>query len=422
MANRVKERSFIGNIPVILAQKMMWESLRQFFWARWAKFDVPGTRITVSEKNQPRAISSPIVMHQELGKRQGDFLQVPMLRNLKGLPTIGKHQLSGHEEEQFINHARVAIDIVRHAVGPQDGIMMTQTTKDYDLINAARPQLSRHYAEVSELLGVSYALYYGYSYNVLSSTRFVGNSQHIAAYSHPNVFVAGQGRISGYPTGHAGDTYEVAIGTAISAMKDVDVFSCAFLRGLKADPAINMIKPLIMSDGNPMWLIAASPFQIASLEEDEEFKTVMAAAMAQSYAKDNPILTGSQYIYGSFAIFPAARAVFPVSVVSTVPVWGPSTIADMTSFNDYSAYDTFGAILLGENAIMKATGMPLEFRKREDDTDYGEIVGVAYRTVEGYSRADFWSEDDYLTSATRGANLINTGSAVLVTKAFKPGI
>ena len=66
--------------------------------------------------------------------------------------------------------------------------------------------------------------------------------------------------------------------------------------------------------------------------------------------------------------------------------------------------------------MFKATGQPMEFKKRVDD--YDEIMGIAYRTVEGYSRADYWNEDD----GTRGQYLKNDGSALLITYAEAPSL
>ena len=87
--------------------------------------------------------------------------------------------MAGHEERRKINFAKVAIDILRLAEMPQEGIMETQVTKDYKIIETVRPALTNHYAKVSEYLGVSYAFYYGFSWNVLQSSRFSGNSQNI---------------------------------------------------------------------------------------------------------------------------------------------------------------------------------------------------------------------------------------------------
>lgn len=413
----VHDRSFSGNVAVYLAAQMKYEVLKHHFWGKFAKFNTPGredSKVAVIRKNDPKPIASPIVMQHELNKRQGDRMYIPMLRNLINLPTVGMDQLKGHEELQKVNHAVVPIDILRHAVLPQEGIMSTQTTKDYKLLEHAKPQLLRHYAEVEEFLGCSYAFYYGFSYNILQSSRFSGNSENISAYSHPHVYIAGAGKV-GYSGGYPGSAaYEDAIGTAVSAMTDTNVFDTAFLNGLKADEQINKIDPIIMKDGNQLRFIVAHPYQIATLEADTNFKEVASRAYVQQLAKDNPLLIGAMHIYGGFAIFSSDTAVWQVSVSSGDPVYGPSTISNLSSFKSYSTATKFAAILLGNNAMFKGTGKAIEFKKRVDD--YDEIIGIAMRTVEGYSRADYFNNDD----GTRGEYLNNDASAVLITWAEAP--
>lgn len=411
----IHDRDFTGNLPKMLAAKLKFEALKMHFWGKWAVFNAPGDRVTVDKNNVPVTKQSPIVMQHELEKSQGDRLMIPVMRNLVNLPTVGMDQLKGHEELQKMNFAQVPIDIVRHAVKPQEGIMSTQTSKDYGLLTNAKPQLLRHYAEVEEYLGATYAFYYGYSWNVLNSSRWTGNSVNVSANSHPHVFVAGHGKVSStgvYP-GTAG--YETIIGTAITAMDDTNVFDTNFLSGLKASQDIAYIDPLISKDGNQFRLIVAHPYQIATLEADTKFTSISATANAIQMAKDNPMLTGVKYFWAGFAIFSSDTAVWPVTVSGGDPVWGPSTITNMTSFKTYSTYTKFAAIILGNNALFKAMGQKHQFKKRVDD--YDEIIGIAMRAVEGYSRGDFFNEDD----GTRGDALINHGSAVLVTYADAPG-
>lgn len=412
----VFDRSFTGNQPLILAQKMMFEAQQHHFWGRFAKFNTPDGKAVNPNGKGPAALSnSPIVMQRELQRQEGDFIQIPMHRLLTQSPTYGLTQMQDREERQKVNHARVAIDIIRHAVEPQEGIMSRQTTKDYRLLENAKPALQRHYAEVCNYEGASWAFYNGYSKNVLDSARFTSNTQNIAANSHPNLFVAGQGQVSGTPGSSA---YEVNIGTAISAMASSDVLDTNLLQALSADEKIRYIRPLMMKGGNPYRILVVHPYQLFNLKNDSNFREVTSRADAQAFAKENPLLTGCHFFWDGWAIFDGSQAVFPASVNgSTGKVqWGYNggTISSMTDYRDYSASNIFGAFVLGDNAMFKAIGQNMEFKKRM--ADYDEIIGIAYRTVEGYARGDFWNEDD----GTRGATLINEGSALLLTYAAKP--
>lgn len=410
-----RERSFTGNVPIILASQMKWEVLKAHFWGKFAKFNAPKKQVIIRPGNDPKPIQSPIVMQHELKRKAGDELKIPMLRNLTSLPKIGREQLENYEEDQYINHATVPLDILRNAVIPQEYSMDTQITKDYKLLQNAKPQLLRNYAEAEEFLGCGYALYYGYSYNILESSRFSGDSR-ITAVSHPHVFVVGNGKVD-YTAGYPGTAdYETALGTAINNLTDANTMSTAVLDALRASETVQKIDPLIMHDGNPMWLLVLHPYQLKDLESDDTFLKLTSRAYTQDYIKNNPYLVGCKHIYGGFAIFTSDTAVWPVTVSGGDPVWGPSTISNFSSFKSYSSDTAFAAILLGNNALFKAVGSGMTFKKRM--ADYDEIKAIAYRILEGYSRADYWNEDD----GTAGQYLQNNGSALIVSYAAKPSM
>ena len=410
------DRSFSGNQAVILARKMMYESQQYHLWGKWSKFNTPDAKSVNPNKGTiaTQVSNAPVVVHKELQKKQGDRLEVPMLRLLTQSPTFGLDQLKDREERQQINHASCYVDIVRHAVEPQEGIMSRQTTKDYRLIEVAKPQLSRHYAEVSNYMLASHALYNGYSKNVLDSARYA-NDANVSANSHPHIFIAGNGKVGYGVADYPGTSaYETAIGTAVTGVGASDVFDTNLLQALSADETVRYIRPLLMKDGNPFRIMVVHPYQLDSLKADSNFREVTSRAAAQEFAKKNPLLTGCQFFWDGWAIFDGGQAVFPVSVSGGDPVWGPSTVANLTSYQSYASYDKFGAMIVGDNALFRGIANMMEFKRRVDD--YDEIKGVAYRTVEGYSRGDFWNEDD----GTRGQYLVNEGSAIVVTAAAKP--
>lgn len=414
MANAIYSHSFSGNHPKALARKMMFESLKRFFWGKFAKFNTPDGK-PVKPGTEPNTISSPIVMQNELQRMGGDILEIPIHRNLSNLPTVGNDQMEGHEEEPKVNFAKVPIDIMRHAEKPQDGSMSTQRNKELRLLENTRPALLRHYARAEEYLGASYALYKGYSYNILQGGNFSSDSYIGSSYTdHPHIYAAGDGKVS-YSGGYPGTSgYQTAVGTAISGLGASDVFDTGFLQALKADPQIQRITPIIMNDGNALRLIVAHPWQIASLEADSNFQSTINSAMAQQYAKNNPLLVGCKYIYAGFAIFESDTAVWPVSQSAGIPVYGYSSLSSLNTFEDYSSYTAFGAFVLGDNALFKAIGSGMEFKKRE--ADYGELIGIAYRIIQGYARGDYWNRDD----GTTGQYINNDGSALLLTYAAAP--
>jgi len=353
-----------------------------------------------------------------LQREMGDVIKIPMHRLYDNLPTVGKTQLAQHEEDPKVNHAQVAIDVLRHASRPQEGIMSTQTTKDYQLIMKVKPGLLRHYSQVEEYLGCTYAMYNGFSYNVLQSSRFASHS-YIKAIPHPHIFIAGYGKVGYGASSYPGtDAYKTEVGTRISGIGASHVFDTDFLRGLTAHRQVQRIPPIIDKMGNQLRLIFAHSYQLATLEADTLFNQSAAQVDAQNAKKDNPMLFGCKYIWGGFAIYRTDTAVWPVTVDGSTgyPVWGVTSPTKMSDFTAYSGYTTFAGMVLGMGAIFKALGKSIEFIP--DDRDFKEILAVAYRSVEGYGRGDYWNDDD----GTRGQYLYNDGSVVFVTNAPAPSM
>jgi len=405
------DHDFSGNYPVVAAQKMVFETLKEFFWGPFAKFNTP-KESPISKNNRPRPINSPIVIHWELTRKSGDIIEIPMHRQLKQLPQTGKQQLAGHEERPNINFALAAIMLQRHAELPKDSDLSEHSQKDMRLIENARPALMSHYARSEEYLGASYAMYYGWSWGVLNDNWFSGETK-IAASSHPHIYVAGSGKV-GYGGGYPGTAgYETAVAAAIAGVGATDVMDAAFLQALKADPQVRKIPPIMIKNGNPLRLLVCHPWQIVTLENDSTFRGVVEKAMVQQLAKDNPFLIAAKYIYAGFAIFESDTAVWPCRDNSG-PEFGPGTISDLDSFEDYSSDTVFAAMVLGSNALFKAMGSPMAFKRRTDD--YGQLHGVAYQIIHGYSRSDFWNRDDGST----GQYLKNDRSCLAITYAAAP--
>lgn len=418
-SNNVFSQSFSGNYPIVLARKMQFQTIKNMPWGRWAKFTTPGGAY-VQKGNIPNPVDSPVVIQNELSKRSGDLIEIPMHRNLINLWRIGKEQMKEHEEEPKVNFAQIPVELLRHAEKPQESTIDTQVNKDLRLLENTKPALQRHYARAMNYLMCTFAMYYGYSWNVLASARWSGHSK-VTTTHHPHVYIAGRGKVSYSTYGYPGNAaYNQGIATEMGFIGAGDVFDSAFLQALKADQAIQKIAPIIMKDGNELRLIYAHPWQIKDLENDATFREMTAATAAQAYAKDNPYLVGCKYIWAGFAIFESDTIVWPVRVASSVPQYGPSTIqvaastGTLDSYESYSTDTMFAAIVFGANALFIGNADRLEFKKRVDD--YDELVGIAYRHISGAGRADFDNRDD----GTTGQYMINESSALAITYAAAP--
>ena len=419
-ANSIFSQSFSGNYPLVLAKKMQFETIKHMMWGKWARYTTPGGAY-VQKGNVPNPVSSPVAVQNELSGRAGDLIEIPMHRNLKNFWRIGKEQMKEHEEEPKVNFLQVPVELLRHAEKPQESSIDTQVNKDLRLLQNCKPALQRHYAQGMNYWMCSWAMYNGYSLNVLASSRWSGHAK-IAAVQHPHIFTAGRGKVSYSTYGYPGNAaYNQGVATEMGFVGAGDVFDTGFLNGLKADPAIQKIAPIITKDGNEFRIIVAHPWQIKDLVADATFREIVAASQAQAYAKDNPYLVGCKYFWEGFAIFSSDTMIFPVRVDSSVPQWGPSTMqvaaqtGDIVSHEDYTSDTMFGAIVLGANALFIANADRLGFRKRTDD--FGELNAVAYRHITGSARADFWNRDD----GTTGQYVVNESSAICITYGAAPG-
>lgn len=420
--NNFFNHEFTGNQPLILSKRLMFESMLNQFWGQFVKFTTKN--MVPAMKNQKVSpVDSPIVMHNELERKQGDTVEVPLMRQFSGRPKIGNQQLAGHEGEQHVNFKRVYIDVVRNAIRPIEGPMSEQTNKDYSLLSNSYGQLRDNYSRVENYSGVSWAFYNGFSENVMFSD-ILANDANIKQVSHPHIYYIGGSKVSyssGYPSTSG---YEGAVRTAIGTVGSSDIIDINALNALGNYAAIRKIPPLIRMKGMTLWGLAMHPWQITALlnSTDGGIKNTYDSVMIQSLAKDHPWLNNAVLIWGNFAIFNAGDSVFSCEVSGSNLYWGPQS-STTTGYSDLDDFDAppsgrtvFGAIVFGSNAIMGARGSRLKFLRNSED--YGALQGIAYQSLEGFSRSDYYNKDD----GTAGQYMINESSAIVLSYAAQPTV
>lgn len=407
---------FSANYPVVQAIRAMFEAPNYMFWGKFMKYNTTKKKAVIPHGSiQPARISnSPIVVQRELEKRAGTKIEIPMFRRLKEIGKKGNEQLSGLGERRHVNFVGVWINEMRHAEVVKEGNMMYQVTKKYGIPETSKRALMAHWAERSNYMEIPYAMYRGLSYSVLNDTVIFANDTNVAARSHPHIFTAGQGKMSyaaGYP-GNAG--YEATVATAIDAIGPGNVLSASLLKAMNADDQIRRIPYLTTKDGRTFRVLVVDPYGMAALRNDADIKALANAVFVQNLARENPMLTGMEIFYEGWAIFDGGHAIYPISTESSLPVYGPETITNLDSYNDYTSYSKFAAMILGDNALFRATGWDL--RWTGESRDHNHIEEVGYTIGDGFARADFWNRDD----GTTGQYLINDTSALLFYYATPP--
>lgn len=416
MANLIFDHSFEGNKEVVLASKMNFETLKRFFWGRFAGYTTPkGKQVRYGNGVVPNTVEKPIIIHRELMRQQGDVIQVPMMRKFDNMPKFGNQQLAGFEEKAKVSWMSAAVNNTRHAVLQQEGSMSRQTTKAINILQNLKPGLRDHYTRFLNA-SCSYAMYLGHSYQTLVGDSRYSGSTKIKSVSHPHFFTAGAGKVS-YASGNPGTSgYETSVGTAITNLGSSNVFDTSLLSALETDEYVQKVEPIVAKDGNMFRLIVAHGWQLKQLEADTKFDSRTQAAYAQAFAKDNPMIVGAKYFSHGFAIFENNTAVWPLSVTSGSPVYGKATYSTLSDFETYSGATKFGAMVLGNNAlaVVQASGM----RFVANSEDYDARKGIGYEVIDGVTRNDFWNWDD--GTLGEADKLINQSSAIVATYSPQP--
>jgi hypothetical protein len=384
-------------------------------WGKFMKWNTPGKRaVDVNGGILPAPVkNAPIVVQRDLQKKGGSKIEIPLFRRLTQKPKLGNEQLSGLGERPKINFGQVWIDEDRHAVVTKEGNMSYQVMKEYGIPEWAKGALQTHWAEWCNFVEIPNAFYKGISYNVLNSGLFA-NDANVAVRSHPHIYLAGAGKVA-YTSAYPGNSgYETAVATAIDGVGETNILTANLLRSLNADDTIRRIPYLTTKDNVPYRILAVHPYGMAQLRNDTDLKTLFNSAFVQQIARENPILTGMHLFYEGWAIFDFGNAIWPVATSGGSPVWGPSTVTDLTTFNSFSAYSKFAAIILGDNALFHATGWDMKWTGETRDHNHVEEIG--YTIGSGFARGDFWNREDGST----GQYLVNDGSAILIHYAAVP--
>ena len=381
-----------------LSKKLEKVPYRVSKWADWTqdvnvnKFRKADTYAGAMSLPKPTNLIYQIRDYQREG---GIYMDIPVQVPLTAQGRVGSAPLRGYEEKRKILLKRNAINQIRHGVEIQDSKMSKQVLQKPQIQMAL---MERAYEDLRDwftrklAIQPYLAIMQGYSDNITDPTFGLN----LSPKSHPNIYVAGSGKVAF--SGVFNPAYETAVATALASLNNPATQGMTFKRLMNMVylAALNKVQPIVV-DGKKLILVILDHVQALQLKQDTEYQTYLKDAGIRG--KDNLIFTGQlegTYIEGAYIIIdetkPCARisgdAGYDTSLGYTVQ-YGRTDY--MSQDRDDGARRP--AVVVGAGAVTCGYGDPLGFES--ETADYGQFKGDAADMIIGYERADIIDSDNY---------------------------
>lgn len=382
-----------------LSKKLEKIPYRYSKWADWTQdvnvksFKQTGTYAGAMSLPKPQNI---IYQLRDYEREGGIYMDIPVRVPLTGKGRVGSAPLRGYEEKRKIMIKRNAINQIRHAVEIQDSKMSRQVLQKPEVQMAL---MERGYEDLKDWftrkLGMQpyLALLQGYSDNITDPI----DGLNLSPKSHPNIYVAGSGKVAF--GGVFNSAYETAVATALASLTNASTQGLTFKRLMNMVylAAIHKIQPIVVNNRKVIMIIIDHA-QALQLKQDTEYQTYLKDAGVRG--NDNLIFTGQlegTMIEGAYLIIDETK---PSAYLSGDSGYD-STLGYTVQYGrtDYMAQDRdLGArrpaIVLGAGAVTCGYGSPLSFES--ETADYNQFKGDGADMIIGYERADIIDSDNYL--------------------------
>lgn len=353
---------------------------------------------------------------------------IPHVSRLTGLPVaFGDMPVEGKEEAFRHAYRSVYINRTTHACAPPpEGSMQAQQFKQWKrwLMNSAEPALRQWFQDYfpSNLLS---AMLYGYSRDLISPAAAGGRA--LGRVSHPNMIIAGSGRVS-YSGGRPGTSgYEASVESALNGLTGAvgQGMSVALLRNLAQEAPRMKIKPIASKSGYTLYPYFGSDAQWMQLRADPEFKE-FALALNIAKMEEHPLAhLGVAVVDGIIFITDlkmwCAYTHSDDALITEGEVeYGPRPTAAQRAAGHYVGNtienlddgDKAVGILMGESALTIATGEEVSLKSNVED--YERVKGYGLDFIKSAVRNELYDKLG-LMGLTAGQFLENNHSAVAVT-------
>ena len=312
------------------------------YWAK--KIWTAGIRKSYFERFMGRSSNSIIQIVEDLKKKNGDRLRIPLRLPLTGAGRVGDAKLEGYEETTEHRYCDVTINQIRHAT-ILEGRFAEKIT-ELPLREEASEGLSDWLGDYTDMSWFSI---------------FTGTPHPFVAAVAGATFAFTIDPPSADRTMYAGGW------TAINQITPTDVFNTDMIVAAKLRAKIDpytCIRP-VKVDGRETYVMLIHPYQARDLKADP--KWIAAQQYANVRGEKNPIFSGALGIYDGIVIHEHER----------VPIT-----------DDGSAGTHVGhALLLGAQAGIFAQGEEPRYVTKE--FDYENQVGFAISRMCGMKKASF---------------------------------
>ena len=329
--------------------------------------------------------TAPVVRVTDLTKNAGDQVEMQIVHQLSGRPTMGDKKMSGRLESLSFADFSLKINQARHGVDA--GGKMSQKRTKHDLRSTARTLLADGY--------------YGRLLDQIGMTHLAGaRGDHMATdIILPLASDEEFADIMVNPV--KAPTYERHFfggdATTFAQLDAADVFNlgCVDDLALYLDEMTNPIQPIKMvadpSGGEPLYLLMVTPRQwnnFYTSTTGKDWQAMMAAAMERSKGFNHPIFQGGGAMWNNILVKKYKGMPIRFNQGSTVNVCTANS-ADGTETQVTAGTIIDRAVLLGAQALANAFGSGTEggaFNMNEEKTDHKNGTELVISWMNGLSK------------------------------------
>lgn len=344
----------------------------------------------------------------------GHSIDVPIKLPLRDEPIYGDNQAEGKEEDFTWVYNRCLINQIRRPVKTRDGLMGEQALTPKMLMQiwdnlkdefVSFNQRWQAYAPYDALLR-------GFSRNILASKADGGFGDVIKQKSHPNFYVAGYGRVA---FNSDNDVYETAIQAQLENLGAEDGLTVQAIRNLQVYGGRHMIVPTSAGNYKVKGVMVINDAQMVQLATDPLFEKLHIALITKD-GTGAALFTGAYEAHLVEGVLILVDLNAPGILISGDDGYDSSRgILNYGNVNPLSnpihQSDIKVALYVGASAVLCGHTVPLGFKNRT--ADYDNVRGESSYTVVGYTRADRYDHDGFLSASEF---LGNSSSIALATK------